>query len=146
MFDENGENIDESIARCIVNGIESVGVTLVEEDAKVVPFEESIADGVDRKILHDGDMKKISVGIISIRQGCIFRKEEADGMDRRIESSENEWCSFGNISSIDMRPLETENVLDKKERFTENISHRIKKILYDINVITHSRSIKKAVQ
>lgn len=94
MFDESGENVDESIARCIVNGVVSVGVTLIEEDAKVVTFEESVADGVKGKILHDGDMKKVSIGIISIRQGCIFGEKVTDCLNRRVESSENEWCSF----------------------------------------------------
>lgn len=66
MSDECAENVDLSIARCIVNGIATITITLVKQHSEVLSFEETVADDVDGQILYDDEVEEVSIRLVSV--------------------------------------------------------------------------------
>ena len=62
--------------------IEPVEIALIEQRPIVLASEENVADGLHRQVLHDGEMKQIPVGFVTIDQRGVLGEQTAHGLHR----------------------------------------------------------------
>ena len=137
LSNERSEHVHLSFAWCIVDRIVSIYIALVEQQPKVVSSKKGIADGFDRQILHDDEVKKIAIRFITTQERGIVRQEIAHSLDRWLECSQKKCRSLADISRIDISALKCTMTSMRWREW----SYHLQQELQHVGMVTHRRPL-----